>query len=303
MRVAGGCAGYLAAAPLWAQRAFAAAPQGQVVAETPFARIEALADGVWGVISTPLKDGQRQFATTSNGGIVQGRDGVLVFEGFMQEEGARWVAEQARELTGMRPTHVVVSHFHGDHCTGTAGLGVDGTAVHATARTRELMTEGETPVLPQHELAAEGDSTIDLGGTEVVVTGRMGHTPSDVTVEVTGRDVVFCGDLVWNAMFPNFTHSIPSHMVRHCERLLGRAGVTYVPGHGDVADAAAQTNYLGLLQDLERSATAEFEAGVELAAAVEAYSTPESLGTFVQFGADYVERAFRAWYRELGADV
>ncbi|NKB86725.1 MAG: MBL fold metallo-hydrolase [Acidobacteria bacterium] len=303
MRIASGCAGYLATAPLWVRQSFAIRPQATVVAETPFARIEALADGVWGVISTPLRDGERQFATTSNGGIVQGRDGLLIVEGFMSDEGSAWVAEQAFALTGMRPTHVVLTHFHGDHCRGIAGLGLDGAASHATARTRELMAEGEETILPEGEIAANGDTTIDLGGTQATVTARMGHTPSDVTVEIRDRNIVFCGDLVWNEMFPNFTHSIPSHMVRACEQLLRRDGVTYVPGHGDVADMAAQDNYLGLLQDLERAAQRDAAAGVDLAAAVAAYEVPASLGTFVQFGADYVERAFRAWYRELGAAV
>ena len=103
--------GGLALAPASVRNAFAARPKKRIVAEEDFARIERIADGVWAVISTPLKDGGRHFTTTSNGGIVAGRDGVLVVEGFYTAEGGAWLAEQARRLTGREPTHVVVTHY------------------------------------------------------------------------------------------------------------------------------------------------------------------------------------------------
>ena len=39
------------------------------------------------------------------GGIVAGRAGVLVVEAFGSDAGARWMAEQARALTGRTATH------------------------------------------------------------------------------------------------------------------------------------------------------------------------------------------------------
>jgi hypothetical protein len=94
----------------------------------PWARIEQLGDSVWACVSTPLAGGQDVHRTFSNGGIVAGRSGVLVVEGFASDAGAQWISEMARERTGRLPTHVVLTHYHGDH---SAGLGGYGTSTQA----------------------------------------------------------------------------------------------------------------------------------------------------------------------------
>ncbi len=303
VRLSGSCAGYLAAGlaavPLTARRAYGSRVSGQVVAESDFARIEKLGEGVWAVISTPLKNGTTHFETTSNGGIVLGSQGLLHIEGYMSDEGAAWVAEHSERLTGERPTHVVVTHFHGDHCHGLPGAVSSSQFVYSTPTTKALMAAGEEPLLPGQTLNEEANGRIDLGGVTVGITPRKGHTASDITIEVQEHQVVFCGDLVWNEMFPNFVDAIPSHQVRHCEEILGRAGVRYVPGHGAIGDAAELANYLGLLQDLESAGRRAAERGLTPLEATAAYEIPVPLGEFLQFGGDYVERAFVAWNREL----
>jgi hypothetical protein len=108
---AGSCAAHLALAaslsPLMVRTAWAAAPRGAVVAREPWGRLEKVADGVWALISAPLS-GDR--TTLSNGGIIAGRNGVMAIEGLFTTHGARWMASQARQLTGRWPTHVVLTH-------------------------------------------------------------------------------------------------------------------------------------------------------------------------------------------------
>lgn len=294
LRRGGGCAAWIAAGLPWP----AARPRGQVVAEADFARIERLGEGVWAVVSTPLRDGGRHFATTANGGIVAGTDTVAVIGGFMTEEGAAWVAGQARELTGRDPDRVVISHFHGDHCAGLAGLGPMARPL-ATPTTARLMAARSEVTIAAAELAEQGEQRIDLGGRALRIEPRLGHTPSDVTVRLEEPAVVWCGDLVWNRMFPNFMDAIPSHQVRHCERILGERGVVYVPGHGDTAEADELAGYLALLQDLEEAARRAHAVGNSAADAASGYRIPESLGNWTMFSPDYVARAFAAWEREL----
>ena len=104
-------------------------------------------------------------------------------------------------------------------------------------------------------------------------------------------------------MFPNFVDSIPSHLTRHCERILGQAEVTYVPGHGDLADASALESYLELLHDLEAAARRAFETGVPADQAGSEYAVPEVLGSWTRFSSDYYQRAFGAWERELRGNL
>jgi glyoxylase-like metal-dependent hydrolase (beta-lactamase superfamily II) len=292
--------------PASVRRAFAASPSHPVVAEEAFARIERIADGVWAVVSTPLKDGGRHFETTANGGIVAGRDGVLVIEGYYTEDGAAWVASRVRELTGREPTHVVVTHYHADHTRGLGGLDRGrpertGEPVRlTTATTRKLLVEEEERVLPEAGIEETGDGLeIDLGGLKARLVPRLGHTSSDVTVHLDEPDVVWCGDLVWNGMFPNYVDAIPSELTRHCERILGGSSAVLVPGHGDVGNADTLAPYRSLVLDLERAARRAVEQGTPAEQAAAAYQLPDSIREWVMFSPNYVERAFAAWEREL----
>jgi glyoxylase-like metal-dependent hydrolase (beta-lactamase superfamily II) len=309
-----GCAGHLlaglAAAPPAARRGFAAAQLGDVVARASFGRLERLADGVWALVSTPLQER----TTLSNGGIVAGRDGVLVIEGFASVQGAQWMAARALELTGRRPTHVVLTHYHGDHSAGLAGYRSDGEQprVLHTTTTRELLQSSlqgrggngaDSPLgtlTDDARVSEEGTPLrLDLGGRIVQVSSRAGHTPSDLTVRVQDPRVVFCGDLVWNGMFPNYVDAIPTRLWTACNDLLADEQAVYVPGHGSVARHDEMRRFLDLIADVGEAARRAFEQGRTPAQAAAEYRVPEHLGEWFLFSPRYYEVAFTAWQREL----
>ena len=293
------------------RRLWAAEPRGQVVAQEPWGRLEEVAEGVWALISTPLEDP----TTLCNGGIVAGESGVLVVESFGSNRGAAWVAEQARRLTGRWPSHVVLTHYHGDHTGGLVGLdeeGADSPAFHMTFPTRDLVAredadqDGGPPpararILAGAELIDPSPATeLDLGGRVVRVTPLQGHTASDVIVHLPEDQVVFCGDLVWNEMFPNYVDAIPSRLSRSVRTLMSEAreGV-YVPGHGPLADRAAMHRYLSVIDLVEEEARRAFGRGISAARAAESFELPESLGEWYLFNPRYYERAFLAWEKDL----
>ena len=278
----------------------------------PWGRIRKVAPDTWALVSTPRTDHPDARRTLCNGGIIAGRDAVLAIEGFASPAGAAWMADQAERLTGRRPTHVVLTHFHGDHVGGTAGYvrGDRLPAVLATATTRRLLAEqaaGHDPsrrearplLLPDTVLPDDVDETLDLGGRAVRLVGRRGHTPSDLVVRAGG--VVFAGDLVWSGLFPNYTHAIPTELGDHVRGLRDRGAELHVSGHGDLADPAALARYIDLLDHVEAAARRALESGTPLERAAAAYSVPESLGEWYMFSDRYPLMAFRAWERALSA--
>ena len=302
----GGCAGHI----LWmsagygaARRLFAAVPAGRVVAQEIWGRLEQVGPGIWAMISTPLAGTRDSGAmrTVCNGGIVAGRNQVLLIEAFATPEGAQWMAQMARQLTGKRPTLALVTHFHGDHTGGMPGYSSEGETipVRSTAKTRELL-QGK-PSLPEPIIPEDAGSEIDLGGRVVRIAPRVGHTPSDVTVETGDRRVVFCGDLVWNGMFPNYRDAIPSKKAESVRALVAAGQATYVPGHGALARRSDLERYLTLLADVEEKARAAIAAGVPLDQAADAYRLPSGYAEWVMFSPTYFRVAFQAWGRELGA--
>lgn len=314
LAAAGSCAAHLAVAlaagtPA-ARRLFAAAPSGPLVAREPWGRIERLAEGAWALVSTPLEGGPDAMRTFSNGGIVAGRDGVVVIEGLASEEGAAWLAGKARELTGRAPDWVVLTHYHGDHSTGIGGYEPARPLYLTTAATREELDRraadrGEpspaAAVLASYRarLVDSGDTTLDLGGRRVRVVPHSGHTRSDLAVVLEDPRLVWCGDLVWNGLFPNYVDATPSELSRNVRALLDEPADRWVPGHGSLADRAAVVTYVSLLDDVEAAARRGVEAGIPAADAARGYRPPAALGEWVLFGDRYYGLAFSAWEREL----
>jgi glyoxylase-like metal-dependent hydrolase (beta-lactamase superfamily II) len=303
---AGSCAahvGLMAAASPWpARNAWAAQDRYPAVAREPWGRLERVADGVWALVSTPLQDR----TTLCNGGIVQGRVGTLVVESYGSDAGARWMVEQARSLTGRPPTHVVVTHYHADHTGGLRGaFETADVTLLATSVTRDLTkdrNEGAPGAVLDGArlLGLRRPTEIDLGGRSVLVVPRRGHTDSDVTLEISDPAVVFCGDLVWNGMFPNYVDATPSRLSLDVRLLRELRAATYVPGHGPLADADALDAYVDLLDDVESAARRALERGITAEEAGSDYSVPSALGEWMLFNPRYFERAIGAWMTELG---
>jgi glyoxylase-like metal-dependent hydrolase (beta-lactamase superfamily II) len=310
------CAAHMAliasAMPLASRKLWAAETMGQVVAKEDFGSLVKIADGVWAVISTPL-GGAR--TTVSNGGLIVGRSGVLAIEGFQTPEGAQWLAGKARELTGKWPTHVVLTHYHADHANGVAGYlsGADHPDIRATARTRDLVVErNQTPPDPARIAAVKGavilspnePATLDLGGRSVRLIPRGGHTDSDVTLELDDPSIVFCGDLVWNAMFPNFVDTVPTTMIASIKALKRTKQTLYVPGHGALAQPADIDRYLAMHEEVEKAARKAHMAGISAEDAANSFALPASVGDWALFNPTskvFYQRAFEAWYRTMKA--
>ena len=269
-----------------------------------WARVEELAPGIWGIVSTPLAGprGSDSWRTVCNGGIIAGRNEVLLLEAFTSPEGARWAIETATTLAGRRPTLALVTHYHGDHTTGIPAYASDTPAipVRSTGTTRQLL-QGKEP-LPEPVIPEAQGSEIDLGGGRVVkLTPRSGHTGSDLTVEVSDPPVVFCGDLVWKGMFPNYRDATPSKKAASVRALLSAGDAVYLPGHGEPARRGDVERYLTLLDDVGEKARAAIAAGTPLDQAADAYRLPTGFADWVMFSPAYFRVAFQAWGRELGA--
>ncbi|MDH3732026.1 MAG: MBL fold metallo-hydrolase [Gemmatimonadota bacterium] len=303
----GSCAAYLSATAAFAGPTAArlwAAPRRTVVAQEAWGRIEAVGDGLWALISTPLTG---DYTTLSNGGIIRGRNGVLIVEGTASPEGAVWMAEQAKELAGRVPTHVVVTHHHGDHSRGVDGFS-SSPKLHVTESIQDRVTGSfDTGTEPDRArpwadvtlIGIDDPTEIDLGGRTAIIRPLDGHTQSDLVVDLPEDGVTWCGDLVWNEMFPNYVDATPSRLSASVDALRADERTVWVPGHGPLADAADMATYQSILDDIGAAARRAAVAGRTAAEAAELYSLPEDVGEWTLFNPGYFERAIGAWMREL----
>ncbi len=304
-----------AAASLTGRPLFADETGEKVVAKEPWGRVEELHDGIWAIVSTPLE--KKDWTTLANGGIIAGKERVLVVESFARTEGASWAARQARELTGRWPTDVVITHYHGDHANGVAGFRQEGREtprIWTTAATRELLPQGgrndgradaaaRAEIYEAAGLLDGSESTeIDLGGRKVHLHPRAGHTASDVTIEVEDPSVVFYGDLLWNRMFPNYRDTTPTVFASSIRAAMRERETVYVPGHGSLADEQDIERLLSVLSEIEAVARESFSREITASQAATGFRLPESLGEWTMFSDNYFEVAISAWHRELAKE-
>jgi glyoxylase-like metal-dependent hydrolase (beta-lactamase superfamily II) len=101
-------------------------------------------------------------------------------------------------------------------------------------------------------IAMDAPSTLDLGGVTARFIPRHGHTASDVSIELDNPSIVFCGDLVWNAMVPNYVDAVPSRLSAAVRALRRKQPTLYVPGHGALAREAEFDNYVIVIDESRR---------------------------------------------------
>jgi glyoxylase-like metal-dependent hydrolase (beta-lactamase superfamily II) len=130
-----------------------------------FARVTQVAPGVYVTIADSSKGSQ----CASNGGVLAGRDAVLIIEGHMEPAGAALEIEVARMVSKAAVRGAVDTHFHLDHTFGNIAYAEQRIPIIAHERVAALMKEqyaalqgaDKGPLLAPHEkkLAQAVDGT------------------------------------------------------------------------------------------------------------------------------------------------
>jgi glyoxylase-like metal-dependent hydrolase (beta-lactamase superfamily II) len=251
----------------------AASSQPAPAAPLPFV-LKQVGPGVYAAIDGP------QHRAGSNAGFVIGDDGVLVIDAFFNLDSARALVAEIHRITPKPIRYVVNTHYHLDHTGGDEALRDAGAViiahdnVRAWVRTENIHLLGSqiTPefraqiaVLPLPDITTGKGLAVWLGSRKVVVRTVLGHTGGDLSVYVPDAKVLFTGDLLWRKIPPNLIDgSVAEWQATDAQfaAMPDAAHVTYVPGHGDVADLADVKDFRQYLLDLRRLVAARRKARI-----------------------------------------
>ncbi len=239
--------------------------------------------GVYAAIDGP------EHKAGSNAGFVIGDDGVLVVDALFTPDAAKALVAEIRRLTPKPIRYVVNTHYHLDHTGGDQVLRDAGATIVAHRNVRTWVRtnnvnlfgdritpeiKGQIEALPLPDVTTDKDLTIWLGSRKVVVRTVLGHTGGDLTIYVPDAKVLFAGDMLWRRVAPNLIDGSVAEWQATDAGFIAMqdsAQVTYVPGHGDVANRGDVEEFRGYLLDLKALVTQGRKAGLTgdaLAAAV-----------------------------------
>ncbi len=319
LKVGAGAGLAVATAPLMVHGAATQQTEPKVVAESSFARIMEVGDGLYAVISTPL-DQEGRFAfpqSLCNGGLILGENRIVSIDGYYQPAGAAWVNAQCLELFGRPVTDVICTHLHLDHTGGLAGFqqAERGPEIYMTATTWALMVEKYsrgrpiegTPFLappaklvgPTRVIKDESKPIpMDIGGRSITIQPLAGHTPSDLAVLVDDLPVTYGGDLAWWGLFPNYVDAVPSALGPSVGALMSGEPRLMVTGHGGLVSTDDMGPYAELIASVEKAAVDARDAGLSAADAAARYKMPKATSGWTFFNPRYPETAIASWFRE-----
>jgi cyclase len=126
-----------------------------------------------------------------------------------------------------------------------------------------------------------GTIRIKLGKREVILATLPGHTGGDVFAYIRDANVVFTGDLGWSKTLPNLVDATINDWIPTLDQMLAKyARAKFVPGHGNVAEAADLKDFRDYLDDLRSRVKQGIASGLTVDQAKEQLKLPERYKSF-----------------------
>jgi glyoxylase-like metal-dependent hydrolase (beta-lactamase superfamily II) len=206
--------------------------------------------------------------------VLHGTDGKIVVDSFVQPA---WT-KLKQNIDGMDSTPIkllIDTHWHFDHTDNNARFHDAGAMILAHENTKKRLTESHDVLgmhfdpspanaLPtqtfkeRHTLQANGE-TLELGYIPPA------HTDTDICVHYQKANVLHCGDVFFNGMYPFIdggTRGNITGQITGADKLLKMADAKtkIIPGHGPLGDKAALTKYRDVLVTV-RDRVAKLKSG------------------------------------------
>jgi cyclase len=94
----------------------------------------------------------------------------------------------------------------------------------------------------------------------------LGHTGGDLTISIPDAKVLFTGDMLWRKVPPNLIDGSVAEWTAtdaDFEQTPDAAHMTFIPGHGDVANLRDVEDFRSYLIDVRRLVAEARKAGLE----------------------------------------
>jgi cyclase len=266
-------AGAASLAPRWvlSQAAQSAAPADRLAqmraagASTPI-KTTKLYDNIW------LLQG-----AGGNMAVQTGKDGIILIDSSFATA-VPHIKEAIAAVSAGAPHALINTHWHVDHVDGNEGMHAAGYVVVAHEKTKERMSKPaemklfhmSIPAYPAGALPtvtfADTMKHDHNGDTVERVHYDPAHTDTDIYIHFHNADVLHCGDIFFNKMYPFIDEGSGGSIggtIAAAEKSLTLAGdkTRIIPGHGPLGDKADLKNYCDMLSAVRDKVSALKKSG------------------------------------------
>ncbi len=191
------------------------------------------------------------------------------------------------KVAGKQPGILINTHWHGDHVGSNVALGEAGAVIVAHENTRKRLStdqviefmNSKSPAMAKPGLPVitfKENLTLNENGETIHLSSvAPAHTDTDIYVHFENANVMHCGDLYFNGLYPFIDYSSKGWiggMITSAEKILSIVddNTKIIPGHGPVSNKAALRGFRDMLVGIYLSIDKMVKAGkteVEVVAA------------------------------------
>ena len=266
--------------------------------------------------TVPVADGIHMLlGAGGNLAVSSGPDGVFLVDDQYAPLTDK-IRAAIREISAGPLRFVLNTHWHGDHTGGNENLGKAGVLIVAHDNVRARMSAGqfmqafgrEVPPAPAEALPVVtfgADVTFHLNGHDVhVFHVPPAHTDGDSLVHFRSRNAIHMGDTFFEGQYPFIdldSGGSVDGVIAAADRALELADdeTKIVPGHGELADRAALSDYRDMIAAVRDRVWVAIAAGKTLDEVLAVNPTQEF---DARWGGGFIdaERFTRTVYASLG---
>jgi cyclase len=212
-----------------------------------------------------------------NMAVQTGKDGDILIDSSFATA-VPHIREAIASVSSDAPHALINTHWHVDHVDGNEGMHAAGFRVIAHEKTKTRMSEpAEMKLLhislPAYPAAAlpsvtfGGSMRHDHNGDSIeLVHYDPAHTDTDIYIHFHNADVLHCGDIFFNKMYPFIDEGSGGSIggtIAAAQKSLSLAGdnTKIIPGHGPLGNKADLKKYIDMLSAARDKVAALKKAG------------------------------------------
>lgn len=198
-----------------------------------------------------------------NMAVQTGKDGIVLIDSSFATA-VPHIREAIATVSTDAPHALINTHWHVDHVDGNEGMHAAGYHVIAHEKTKTRMAEPAEMKLMHFSLPAYPEAALPSmtfaesmhhnhnGDSVDLVHYDPAHTDTDIYIHFQNADVLHCGDIFFNKMYPFIDEGSGGSIggtIDAAQKSLAMAGekTKVIPGHGPLGNKADLKSYIDML--------------------------------------------------------